>query len=144
MKIGDIVMLKSGGPRMTVTEIDEDDNSLIHCRWFDASGQYHTTCLDVAALYQAATTSPALPESEPQEDNLKTRIAAIICRVSGSSMEEVLASDSLYNVSTIDSLDLVEIVMTLEEEFEIEIPEPAEDAPATLDGLAKFVQNAIK
>jgi uncharacterized protein YodC (DUF2158 family) len=30
-KVGDVVLLKSGGPKMTVSEIDEDS---VFCRWF--------------------------------------------------------------------------------------------------------------
>ena len=33
MKVGDIVVLKSGGPQMTICEILEDN--LIACDWFD-------------------------------------------------------------------------------------------------------------
>ena len=33
-KVGDIVRLKSGGPKMTVYEIADDDEDMIYCRWF--------------------------------------------------------------------------------------------------------------
>jgi len=32
-KVGDVVILKSGGPTMTVCEID-DDEDMIYCQWF--------------------------------------------------------------------------------------------------------------
>jgi uncharacterized protein YodC (DUF2158 family) len=36
LKLGDVVMLKSGGPRMTITRIDEKDGSpMICCEWFN-------------------------------------------------------------------------------------------------------------
>lgn len=31
LKVGDVVQLKSGGPKMTVSEIDEDN---VFCQWF--------------------------------------------------------------------------------------------------------------
>jgi uncharacterized protein YodC (DUF2158 family) len=42
LKIGDIVTLKSGGPKMTVTSAPEDDGSggkVVHCSWF--GGEKH-------------------------------------------------------------------------------------------------------
>ena len=33
-KLGDVVMLKSGGPRMTVAKLDGE---FVHCFWFDRS-----------------------------------------------------------------------------------------------------------
>ena len=35
-KVGDIVQLKSGGPKMTIEEISEMDNSYC-CKWFAGS-----------------------------------------------------------------------------------------------------------
>jgi uncharacterized protein YodC (DUF2158 family) len=45
MKVGDVVMLKSGGPRMVISEIDgwedEDGNTGggYLCVWFNANGE---------------------------------------------------------------------------------------------------------
>ena len=33
IRIGDVVRLKSGGPRMTVEEIEEDE--IVTCTWFE-------------------------------------------------------------------------------------------------------------
>lgn len=37
IKIGDVIRLKSGGPRMTVSEVDEDSGGTmsVWCEWFD-------------------------------------------------------------------------------------------------------------
>lgn len=37
-KEGDVVELKSGGPKMTIKTIYDDDGS-IHCQWFAEAGQ---------------------------------------------------------------------------------------------------------
>lgn len=34
LKVGDVVQLKSGGPKMTVSKIDQDDNTY-NCCWFN-------------------------------------------------------------------------------------------------------------
>lgn len=36
---GDIVVLKSGGPRMTITSIPNEHSSGYFCQWFDDNGQ---------------------------------------------------------------------------------------------------------
>ena len=36
-KIGDIVQLKSGGPKMTVTLIPSSDKNVVHTSWFAGS-----------------------------------------------------------------------------------------------------------
>lgn len=42
MKIGDVVMLKSGGPKMTVIELPWDGQpELVACVWFDSIGCDH-------------------------------------------------------------------------------------------------------
>ncbi len=46
--IGDVVQLKSGGPYMTVTEIDSDSDA--HCVWFINDEQQHQNYFNVAAL----------------------------------------------------------------------------------------------
>lgn len=41
LKPGDVVMLKSGGPKMTVSRIDEgdDDDDVFVCAWFSENGE---------------------------------------------------------------------------------------------------------
>lgn len=38
LKIGDVVMLKSGGPPMTITTPIQGSRNAFYCTWFDASG----------------------------------------------------------------------------------------------------------
>jgi uncharacterized protein YodC (DUF2158 family) len=35
---GDIVVLKGGGPRMTITGVPDEHSSGYFCQWFDESG----------------------------------------------------------------------------------------------------------
>jgi len=55
-KVGDIVRLKSGGPKMTVTEID-DEEDLFHCRWFADNKQPENGLFEADTL-ELAETSP--------------------------------------------------------------------------------------
>lgn len=48
--IGDVVQLKSGGPLMTVSDLDVDDNLKIECMWFydnanSSAADFNPECL---------------------------------------------------------------------------------------------------
>ena len=58
--------------------------------------------------------------------NIEERVKKIVCEQLGVKEEEVKSSSSFVNDLGADSLDTVELVMALEEEFETEIPD--EDA----------------
>ena len=58
--------------------------------------------------------------------NIEERVKKIVCEQLGVKEEDVKASSSFVDDLGADSLDTVELVMALEEEFETEIPD--EDA----------------
>lgn len=58
--------------------------------------------------------------------NIEERVKKIVVEQLGVKEEEVKSSSSFVNDLGADSLDTVELVMALEEEFETEIPD--EDA----------------
>lgn len=43
-----------------------------------------------------------------------------------------------------DSLDMVEMLMTLEDEFDVRIPEDASNSMNTVGDLVKFIENECK
>ena len=57
------------------------------------------------------------------EDSTEGRVKEIICEQLGVSEEEVNLDSSFIEDLGADSLDIVELVMALEEEFETEIPD---------------------
>lgn len=60
MKEGDVVVLKSGGPRMTIEEIN-DDAAL--CQWFDGTkAQRERFPLKSLELYKMAGTPVMRPD----------------------------------------------------------------------------------
>ena len=68
---------------------------------------------------------------------LEERVAGIIVEQLGVSREEVVAEASFIDDLGADSLDIVELVMAMEEEFDVEIPD--EDAEKI-----KTVKNAVE
>jgi acyl carrier protein len=68
--------------------------------------------------------------------NIEQKVKGIIAENLGVSEEEIKPTSSFIEDLGADSLDIVELVMQMEEEFEVEIPdEEAENI--------KTVQNAI-
>jgi acyl carrier protein len=66
--------------------------------------------------------------------NIEERVKKIVCEQLGVKEEEVTTESSFVNDLRADSLDTVELVMALEEEFETEIPD--EEAEKITTGAA--------
>lgn len=52
--VGDVVVLKSGGPRMTVCSTPNSNNSSYRCEWFDDSGELKRSGFPGDAITSAA------------------------------------------------------------------------------------------
>ncbi|WP_370217047.1 acyl carrier protein [Thalassolituus sp.] len=74
--------------------------------------------------------------------NIEVRVKKIVCEQLGVSEAEVKASSSFVDDLGADSLDTVELVMALEEEFETEIPdEQAEKLTTVQEAIDYIVAN---
>ncbi len=73
---------------------------------------------------------------------IEERVKKIVCEQLGVKEEDVNSSSSFVDDLGADSLDTVELVMALEEEFETEIPdEEAEKLTAVQDAIDYVVAN---
>ena len=63
---------------------------------------------------------------------LEERVTEIIVEQLGVSKEEVVPEASFIDDLGADSLDIVELVMAMEEEFDIEIPDEAAERIPTI------------
>lgn len=63
-KVGDIVRLKSGGPKMTITEPPDAATVGWHCAWFDERNEYCTHCFETDTLALCGA-DPHLPPVTP-------------------------------------------------------------------------------
>ena len=68
------------------------------------------------------------------------RVRAIIAEQLGVKLEEVTDTASFIEDLGADSLDTVELVMALEEEFGIEIPDEDAEKMTTVGDALKYVQ----
>lgn len=60
MEIGDVVRLKSGGPKMTIVSIDESAGA--SCTWFDRNGKRHESVFALATVEVFVARPPEVPK----------------------------------------------------------------------------------
>ena len=71
------------------------------------------------------------------------KVKSIIAEQLGVKQEEVTDSASFINDLGADSLDTVELVMALEEEFKIEIPDEDAEKMTTVGEAIKYIENKV-
>ena len=74
-------------------------------------------------------------------ESIEQRVKKIVAEQLGVSLEEVQPSASFIEDLGADSLDIVELIMALEEEYDIEIPdEDAEKIQSVQDVISYIVE----
>ena len=73
---------------------------------------------------------------------VSTRVIDIVAEQLGVDKEKVTPETSFVNDLGADSLDTVELVMELEEEFDISIPDDAADKIQTVGQAIEFIEKA--
>lgn len=71
----------------------------------------------------------------------ETRVIEIVAEQLGVEQEKITRDTSFVDLGA-DSLDLVEVVMELEEEFDIDIPDDAADKIQTVGEAIDFIMKA--
>jgi acyl carrier protein len=72
--------------------------------------------------------------------SIEERVAKIIVEQLGVKAEEVKAESSFVEDLGADSLDTVELVMALEEEFETEIPDEEAEKISTVQAAVDYIK----
>ncbi len=70
---------------------------------------------------------------------IEERVKKIVCEQLGAKEEDVVASASFVDDLGADSLDTVELVMALEEEFETEIPDEEAEKLSTVQDAIDYI-----
>ncbi len=76
-------------------------------------------------------------------EELKTKVITIIAEQLGKKVEEIKPELKIVDDLKVDDLDCVEIVMTLEEDFGIEIPDEDLDKITTVEDLTALVYSKL-
>ncbi len=74
---------------------------------------------------------------------LEDRVTEIIMEQLGVSREEVVPEASFIDDLGADSLDIVELVMAMEEEFDIEIPDEEAEKIQTIGDATAYLKAQI-
>ncbi|MBI3371699.1 MAG: acyl carrier protein [Betaproteobacteria bacterium] len=77
-------------------------------------------------------------------DNIEQRVRKIIAEQLGVNEAEIKNESSFVNDLGADSLDTVELVMALEEEFDIEIPDEKAEEITTVQQAVDFINKNKK
>ncbi len=75
---------------------------------------------------------------------IKNRIVEIIANQLGIEEEDVTAAASVVDDLGADSLDVVELVMALEEEFDLEIPDEEAEKITNVQNIFDYMENALQ
>ena len=76
--------------------------------------------------------------------SIEEKVKGIIVEQLGVDPEEVTMDASFVNDLGADSLDTVELVMALEEEFETEIPDEEAEKIATVQQAIDYIKSHVK
>ncbi len=76
--------------------------------------------------------------------SLEDRVTDLIVEQLGVSKEEAVLQASFIDDLGADSLDIVELVMSLEEEFDIEIPDEKAEQIQTIGQAVEYLRTALE
>ena len=76
-------------------------------------------------------------------NDLSDRIQSMVAEQLGVEPAEVTKDASIFDDLGADSLDVVELVMILEEAFDIEVPDDAVEEMRTIGDIQRFVESHI-
>jgi acyl carrier protein len=75
---------------------------------------------------------------------LEDRVSAIVVEQLGVSKDELAPEASFIDDLGADSLDIVELVMAMEEEFDIEIPDDDAEKIQSIKDVISYVKGKIE
>ena len=75
---------------------------------------------------------------------IKNRIVEIVANQLGIEEEDITAAASVIDDLGADSLDVVELVMALEEEFDLEIPDEEAEKITNVQNIFDYMANALQ
>jgi acyl carrier protein len=75
--------------------------------------------------------------------SVEEKVKNIIVEQLGVDMESVTAEASFIDDLGADSLDIVELVMTMEEEFDLEIPDEDAEKIKTVNDVVNYIKSKV-
>ena len=78
------------------------------------------------------------------DQSLRDKVIKIVCEQMGQSEDKVTEETSFINDLGADSLDTVELVMELEDEFDLSIPDDAAEKIKTVGDAIGYIEEHAK
>lgn len=78
------------------------------------------------------------------DEQIRQRVIDIVCEHLAVNKDQVTDSTSFIEDIGADSLDIVELVMELEEEFDIQIPDDQAEKIKTVGEAVEYIKVAIR
>ena len=75
--------------------------------------------------------------------DVASRVRTIVAEQLGVDIAEIAPESKILDDLGADSLDVVELVMTLEDEFDIEVPDEAAEAIRTIADVERYVTERV-
>ena len=72
------------------------------------------------------------------------KVAAILAEQLDADAEEITMSTDIVDDLGADSLDIVDLVMSFEDEFDIEIPDEALEGVRTVEDMVKYLEERVE
>jgi acyl carrier protein len=100
------------------------------------------TCGSRPSTYKPFRVAPGEPEYREERvvPSVEERVIEIVCENLGVNKEQVTRQTSFQEDIGADSLDIVELVMELEEEFEITIPDDQAEKIKTVGEAIDYIE----
>lgn len=80
----------------------------------------------------------------PDQTTIKSKVTAIIVKQLGVNEGDIAEEKSFVDDLGADSLDIVELVMAMEEEFEVEIPDEEAENIKTVGDAINYISTHKK
>ncbi len=87
------------------------------------------------------TPQPSNGSAQAQMDDIHVRVAKQIADILGLPISSITVEKNLFSDLGADSLDAVEIVMALEEEFELSIDDAAAEKMQSVGDIENYIRN---
>ncbi len=75
---------------------------------------------------------------------IETKVIEIVSKQLGVAKEKITRSSSFVNDLGADSLDTVELVMEIEDAFDLSIPDDAAEKIQTVGDAIKYIEDNVK
>ena len=122
---------------------EKEDKGVIHKQALLEQDQSERGTLERGLISRKTSSNSTAHPRRPERDGIDERLKAIVVGQLGVDEREVVPSASFVEDLDADSLDLVELMMSLEEEFHLQIPDRDVKKILTMQDAANYIKERL-